>query len=169
MCCKRGVSPCGIAKLCALFPSWTRTSAWPKFSLRRVVSALTAELRSRTTIASAKEPSADAVAASHPASIRMRDAIEPNIEIPRESRTSAAPPSRLLDVIRIASSFDSVAFFSRSVLRSRSIRSECFFFAASNSRFACSKSESSPCSPASAPAISISRVEYSRDALSTRA
>ena len=101
--------------------------------------------------------------------MRMRDAIDPNIEIPRESRTSAAPPSLLLEVMRIASSFDSVAFFSRSVLRSRSIRSECFFFAASSSRFACSKSESSPCSPASAPAISISRVEYSREALSTRA
>ena len=132
------------------------------------MSAVTAELRSRTTIASAREPSADAVAASQPESMRMSEAIDPRIDIPRESWTRAAPPSRLLEVSRKASSLDSTAFFSRSVFLSRSTSSPSFFFADSRSRLAFSKSESRPCSPASAPAISISRVEYSRAALSTR-
>ena len=103
--------------------SYTSTSACPRFSRRSVVNALTAEERSFTTTASASPPSAAAVAASHPLSISMREAILPRICTPRESRTSSAAPSRDCEVIRIASSFDSRAFRSRSAARSASMSS----------------------------------------------
>ena len=87
------------------------------------MSALTAEERSFTTTASESAPSAAAVAASHPESIRINDAMLPRIWTPRESRISAAAPSREDDVRRIASNLDSVEFLSRSAARSASTSS----------------------------------------------
>ena len=133
------------------------------------MSALTAEVRSRTTIASASDPSAAAVAASQPLSTCISEAIEPSIESPRESLIRAAPPSRDCEVSCIASNFASIALRSRSAARSASIKLFKFNFAESSVCLATSNSESSPSSPASAPAISISKVEYSRCALCARA
>ena len=92
----------------------------------------------------------------------------PRIVNPRESRISAAPPSRDWEVRSIASNLDSMAFFSRSAARSASIKEARCALALSKERLATSNSESSPSSPASAPAISISSVEYWRCALSAR-
>ena len=114
-------------------------------------------------------PRAAAVADSQPESICTSEAILPRIVKPRESRTSAAPPSRDCDVSCIASNFDSVALRSRSAARSASMSEARCDFALSRAFLAVSNSESRPSSPASAPAISISKVEYSRCAFSARA
>ena len=92
----------------------------------------------------------------------------PRIFTPREFAKSAAAPSLLFDVIRSASSLASTAFFSRSVFRSLSTRSESVFFALSNLDLADSNCESRPSSLESALAISNSKVEYARDASSAR-
>ncbi|CAB4539959.1 unannotated protein [freshwater metagenome] len=123
ICADSGVRPEGIL----LFPDWpgsyTQTSAWPRFSLRKVVSAVTAAERSCTTTASAKEPSAAAAADSHPVSISIKPAMLPRMETPRESRSRADAPSRFCDVNFIASSFASIALRSRSAARSASTNS----------------------------------------------
>ena len=123
------------------------------------MSALTAEFRSCTTIASAKEPRAAATALSYPFSIEIRELTLPRIFTPRELASNADAPSLLFEVMRRASSFASTAFFSRSVLRSLSTRSASVFFAASNVDFADSNCESKPSSLESALAISNSNVE----------
>ena len=155
-CANSGVRCPGMTVAFSAPAVWTKTSAWPRFSLRRVVNAVTAALISRTTIASARVPRAAAVADSHPASIWIREAILPRRLTPRASRTKAAAPSRDCEVIFIASSFDSTEFRSRSAARSCSMKSWCFFFALSSADLATSNCESRPSSPASAPAISIS-------------
>ena len=94
ICADSGVNPDGIWLLPARPGSYTRTSACPKFSLRKVVIAVTAAERSRTTTALAKVPSAAAAADSQPVSISIKPAMLPRIETPRESRSSADAPSR---------------------------------------------------------------------------
>ena len=86
----------------------------------------------------------------------MSEATLPRSESPRESRSSAAPPSRDWEVSCIASNLDSVALRSRSAARSASTKLAKSTFALSRPLFATSNSESKPSSPASAPAISIS-------------
>ena len=110
-------------------------------------------------MASASEPRAAATALSYPFSIEIKELTLPRIFTPREFESNAAAPSLLFDVIRSASSFASTAFFSRSVLRSLSTRSESVFFALSNLDLADSNCESKPSSLESALAISNSKVE----------
>ena len=112
--------------------SYTKTSACPRFSLRKVVSAVTADERSCTTTASANEPSAAAAADSHPLSISIKPAMLPRIETPRESRSKADAPSRFCEVNFIASSFASMALRSRSAARSASTSSLTFVLALSS-------------------------------------
>ena len=160
ICAERGLRPDGIAEFAPCPGSNTKTSAWPRFSLRKVVKAVTAEERSFTTTASARFPSAAAAAASQPLSISISPAILPRIETPRESRSNADAPSRVCEVNFIASSFDSTAFRSRSAARSASTKSEYFALALSSCVFEFSYRESSPSSPESALAISSSCDEY---------
>ena len=156
ICAESGFSPDGIDDCEPCPGSNTKTSACPRFSLRKVVKAVTADERSFTTTASAKDPSAAAAAASHPLSISINPAMLPRMETPRESRRSADAPSRVCEVNFIASSFDSTAFRSRSAARSASTKSEYLAFEPSSADFEFSYCESRPSSPESALAISSS-------------
>ncbi|CAB4783622.1 unannotated protein [freshwater metagenome] len=78
----------------------------------------------------------------------------PKICNPRESLSSAAAPSRVCEVRRIASNFDSMALRSRSAARSLSINSLSVAFAPSSAFLAFSNCESKPSSPESAVDIS---------------
>ena len=162
ICAESGVRPAGIFPFPLCPGSYTSTSACPKFSLRKVVSAVTADERSCTTTASANDPSAAAAADSQPLSISINPAMLPRIDTPRESRSRADAPSRFCEVNFMASSFDSTAFRSRSAARSASTNSLSFDFAPSSEFFAPSYCESRPSSPESALAISSSYEEYSR-------
>ena len=91
------VKPAGIELWSALFsPSTTRSSDRPPDSALSIPSALTAELRSSTTIESASGPSAAATAASHPAEMEMSEARRPLTRAELRPARIASPPSRCM-------------------------------------------------------------------------